>query len=115
MVIEERSGEQNGGDEESRERIRRGVELICARRRRFYITFFVMTVLFLLCTPWESLQLPAMGLWAVTLVATSCRWGWSRCPRCGNYIYTPADLRGYTNPFSKNCVNCGLPLRVNRE
>ena len=43
-------------------------------------------------------------------VFSMARWGGAKCPRCGKGFFIRENSWG--NPYTRSCMNCGLPLRT---
>ena len=51
--------------------------------------------------------------WMVAFLGAGCLASFSRCPRCGKFFDIKHGAFGWrwSRPFTRRCLNCGLPLR----
>ena len=57
------------------------------------------------------------AVWMATIVWALTRVGLARCPRCGRHFHAHKPPQGLWmgNPWTGSCMNCGLPLRSERD
>jgi hypothetical protein len=81
----------------------------------FLLSAVPVTLIVILGT--HSLLLVAIfaSLWIAEIARCIVRTSFSHCPRCGGYFHsTNGSPRALHKLLARNCIHCGLPLRVER-
>lgn len=93
--------------------IRAGLHDIRLRRRWFWLFFWAylpaMAIIAMLgdwVFPWAAFA------WMGFFLGASMYVWVSRCPRCGERFHY---RRGFSNPWTRKCLHCGLHLRADRN
>lgn len=86
------------------------------RQRRWYLWGVAIIYLPII---WLSLQISnsdrvtakVFAVWFLVACVASLLAAFVKCPRCGNYFH----VNGFVPVYVRRCVNCGLPLKADKE
>ena len=95
--------------------IKNGLRLIRLRQRRligiflgFLPAMFATAYIVRLVSDSETPVLYAAAVYGGLFLAYGCRLAFTECPQCHGYYH----WSWWSNPWTRKCLNCGLPLKV---
>ena len=62
----------------------------------------------------NAADIPIILIWAIGFVRSVARVMFSRCPRCNGLFFSTHGSPTIWNFFANKCMQCGLPLKIER-